>query len=132
MLMIAPSMAAAIFARRRLRGEERAAQVHREHPIEFVRRELQERLPDRDAGVVNEHRGRAELGNGPSHPARDVSGFADVDALVERLAAVADHHFDGFRAGVLGWIGDRDGNSPCRQRRMRSRDQSLVPRPSLP
>ena len=66
------------------RHEERAAQVHAHDGVPVVVAHLEQQVVAGDAGVVDQHGGRAELGGHPLDGGRDLLGVRHVGADGER------------------------------------------------
>ena len=85
-----------------LRGEEGALEVHVEDEVVVGFADVEERLADLDAGVVDEDVEAAEGGDGGTDQARSLRRHADVGAQHDRLAAeLLDLRRDGARLVLL-------------------------------
>ena len=86
----APSAALALrhhLPGRRLRHQERPAQVDAQHAVELVDAKLEERRIVEDAGVVHQHIDAAEGLEGGGQRVVDVAGLADIAGDIDGLAA---------------------------------------------
>ena len=66
---------------RRGRHVARAEEVHAQHPLEILLREVDERPRTRDAGAIEDEVGRADLLGGPAKGLRDRCGVGDVGEM---------------------------------------------------
>ena len=112
---------------RRLDAVERAGEVHREHAVPRLERDLGERLELVDAHARDHDLDRSQLGPDPGPPGVDRGPVADVDGCRQRGGAAGVQILGGLRGGVTVEVEHRDAATllgealarsprPCRRR----------------
>ncbi len=100
-MMRPPAAALHHVAGSRLRGEKGALEVHAEHEVVVLLGDVEKRLADLDAGVVDEDVEATEGGDGGGDQALGLRRHADVGAEHDRLPAQLARSAPRRRALVL-------------------------------